>query len=52
MKRTPQFISGITAEDARKEIEEWLEDEYRWGRLIDQNRMSDLEYTIKVLENG
>lgn len=46
-----KFIEGISADEARREISEWIEDEYRFGRLIDQNRMRDLEYTIKVLES-
>jgi len=46
-----KLIEGITAEEARQEIAEWIEDEYRFGRSIDRKRIRDLRYTIEVLES-
>ena len=45
-----KYIDGITAEEARKELQDMLDDEYRYGQSIDRNRFYSLKYTIKVLE--
>lgn len=44
------FIENITVEDARNEINQMIEDEYRYGFTLDHNRLRDLYYTISVLE--
>lgn len=46
-----KLIEGITAEEARQEIGQMIEEEYRYGYTRDWNRLIDLEYTIKVLES-
>lgn len=50
IKYVPKFIDGMSIEDCEKEILQWQEDEYSWGRLIDKTRMWDLRHTIQELQ--
>lgn len=51
MNYEPKFVKDMTIEQIDAEIKEWHDDQYRYGRGIDWNRMHDLEYTKKVLNN-
>ena len=47
-----KFLNHMTIRDIDKELSEMRENEYRYSISIDMQRMWDLEYTKKVLEEN
>lgn len=50
MNYQAKFIKGKTIDELKSELQQMYNDQYKYGYLIDRNRMRDINHTIKVLE--
>lgn len=49
MKYSANFIEGKTIEELKEEIKKMENMQYRYGYIIDKQRLWDIEHTISIL---